>query len=138
MTQSPKKGSSSPTGQERRRTRRRPILETFSIFIVIPKKGLHRLEVQNISEDGMGFDLDVEGESPHNSPIKIGDTVDFRFYLNQSLFIPLSIQVVRVEEHHTGRRIGAEFQDKSTPGYKAFLSLLHFFDHVVDVVQIDK
>jgi len=123
---------------ERRRARRRPVLDTFSIFIVIPKKGLHRLEVQDISEGGLGFLLDVEGESPIDYPAKINDAIDFRFYMNNSLYIPMSVQIVRIEDLSTGRRVGAEFQDKSKPSYKAFLSLLKFLDDIIDVLQIDQ
>jgi hypothetical protein len=115
-------------------------LATFSVFVVVPKKGLHRLEVHNISENGMGFDLDLAGESPHDYPAQVGDSVEFRFYLNQSLFIPLKIQITRVDEQEGGhRRIGAEFQEgqKKTQSYKAFLSLLKLLDNIVDELKID-
>lgn len=122
---------------ERRRSRRRPVLSTFSIFIVIPKKGIHRLMVHDISELGMGFDLDIEGEPAGDYPAQIGDTVDFRFYLNSTLFIPLSIQITRLEETSLKRRVGAEFKDLSSPNYNAFLNFLQLLDKIVDFVQID-
>jgi hypothetical protein len=138
MTKGAKKESSSITGVERRRFQRRPVLETFSVFVVIPKKGIHRLELHDISEIGMGFDLDIEGEEPAAFPVREGEAIDLRFYLNQSLYIPLSIQITRIEDHHQKRRVGGEFQDKSTQGYQAFLSFLHLIDKIVDVVQIDE
>jgi len=135
MTKTNKQESSS--GIERRREKRRPMLETFSFFIVIPKKGLHKLGLHDISESGVGFDLDIEGESSTDFAAKDGDTIDFRFYLNRSLFIPLSANVARIEMSASGRRVGAEFKDKTSKNYKAFLSLLQLLDGIVDVVQID-
>jgi hypothetical protein len=128
------------TAPDRRQAQRRPVLNTFSVFVVVPKKGLHRLAVHDISENGMGFDLDLAGEFPQEYPAKVGDSVEFRFYLNQSLFIPLVIQIARVEEQAEGyRRIGAEFKEahKKTQSYKAFLSLLTFLDTIVDELKID-
>jgi hypothetical protein len=123
-------------GSERRREKRRPVLETFAFSIVIPKKGLYRLGLNDVSEGGIGFDIDIEGENP-DYPVKKGDTIDFRFYVNRSLFIPLSAQIARIEEKATGRRIGAEFKNKTDPNYKAFLSILQLLEVVADVAQID-
>ncbi len=127
----------SPFDADRRSARRRPILATFAVFVVIPKKGLHRLEVRDMSENGIGFDVDIEGESVTDFPIKIGDSIDFRFYLNHSLFIPMKIKIRRIEDHPMGRRAGAEFLEKRSPSHKAFLGFLNLLDHMVDVVQID-
>lgn len=123
--------------KERRKTERRPILYTFSIFLTIPKKGLYRLEVHDISETGIGFDLDIEGEEYSRFPVKEGFPIDLRFYINPSLYIPLSVQVTRIEDHHSKRRVGAEFQESSSENYKAFLSFLSLLDKIVDVVQIE-
>ena len=114
-----------------------PILATFSVFIVIPKKGIHRLPVHDISEIGMGFDLDIEGEPAQDFPISPGDTLDFRFYLNNSLYIPLTIQVVRIEEGHLKRRVGAEFSDTQSESHQAFLAFLNLLDKILDMIQID-
>jgi hypothetical protein len=137
VTKSNKKPFSSPSGSERRKAKRRPILDTFSVFVVVPKKGIHRLEVSDISETGMAFDLDVEGEETSYFPTHEGDTIDLRFYLNNSLYIPLSIQVIRVEDHRNKRRIGAQFQEKSSPNYQAFLSFIRLLDQINDIVQMD-
>jgi hypothetical protein len=132
-----KKDEGLPTGIERRRARRRPILATFSMYLVIPKKGLYKLTVHDISELGIGFDLDVEGESSSDFPVQIGDKLDSRLYLNQSLYIPLSLQIARVEDKPIVRRVGAEFQEHESINYKAFLSLLGFLDKMADALQVD-
>src|SRR6476620_1946496 len=128
---SKKTSDSSAKRAERRTFKRRPILATFSVFLVIPHKGMHRLEVLDISENGIGFNWDTEGETPSDYAIHEGDTIDLNFYLNPSLFIPLSIQVVRVDESNLIRRIGAEFQDKKSQGYKAYLAFIHLLDHLI-------
>lgn len=137
MTKGNKSNSSSQSGIERRKAIRRPILSTFSVFIAIPKKGLHRLQVHDMSELGIGFDLDVEGEELSAFPVKEGDPIEFRLYLNNTLFLPLTVQVKRVEEYHAKRRVGAEFQKQSSTGYKAFLSFLKMIDEIANTVQFD-
>jgi hypothetical protein len=123
---------------ERRKARRRPILNTFSLFVVAPKKGFHRLVIHDVSDLGIGFDLDTEGEDPGMFPIQPGDQVDLRLYLNQSLFLPVTVEVVRVQDQNTVRRVGAEFGDKNSKGYKAFLSFIQMLDGIVDAVRIDE
>jgi hypothetical protein len=130
-------------GIERRRTRRRPILETFSVFCVVPKKGMHRLQIHDVSDHGIGFDLDLEGELAQDFAVKNGESLDIHFYLNQSLYLPLTIRVARIEDRNATdaqsdakvRRIGAEF-DLKDKGHHAFLSFLQMLDAIVDVAQI--
>ena len=124
-------------GIERRRARRRPILNTFSLFVVVPKKGVHRLVIHDVSDLGIGFDLDTEGESQTDFPLTPGEIIDLRLYLNQSLYLPLSVEVVRIEERHLLRRVGAEFSNRSARNHKAFLSFLNMLDEVVDVAKIE-
>ncbi|MGK5081977.1 PilZ domain-containing protein [Bdellovibrionota bacterium FG-1] len=122
-------------GAERRRSNRRPILRTFSLFVVVPQKGIHRLEVHNVSEQGLSFDLDTEGEDAANFPLKESENLEIQFYLNQSLFLPLSVRIVRAETTGPVRRVGVEIvrQDKASEGFKAFIQML---DQVADVGQI--
>jgi len=123
---------------ERRRSRRRPVLRTFSIFAVVPRKGVHRLFVHDVSDMGIGFDFDTEGEEHSQSPVVQGDTFELRLYLNQSLYLPLSVQVKRIEDGGAVRRIGAEFNQRDSAGYKAFLAFLHMLDAVVDAAEIEQ
>lgn len=134
-TGSKKDSASSGSGIERRRTRRRPILDTFSVFCVVPKKGVHRLRIYDVSDHGIGFDLDTEGEEAQEFSIKNGEALDIHFYLNQSLYLPLSVQVARIEDRNQVRRIGAEFNQKDK-GYQAIAAFLKMLDAIVDVAQI--
>jgi hypothetical protein len=122
-------------GAERRRSRRRPILDSFSLFLSMPKKGPHRLRVHDVSDVGMRFDVDTEGESPEDFPMALGEMVDVHFYLNQSLYLPLSLKIIRVEGGDIVRRVGGEFPDKNSKEYKAFHAFLEMLDRVYEAAR---
>ncbi|MEK6705593.1 MAG: PilZ domain-containing protein [Bdellovibrionota bacterium] len=125
------------TMAERRLAKRRPILETFSIFVVVPKKGVHRLKLGDLSEIGIGFDLDIEGEPQAGFPMASGGEIGLRLYLNQSLYLPLVVKVVRVEKREGFRRVGATFSDAGGKVHNALVSFLHMLDDVIDVAKIE-
>jgi hypothetical protein len=125
-------------GQERRRTQRRPVLDTFSMFVVVPKKGMHRLRVHDISDLGLGFDLDTEGESFEDFKVSPKEKLEVHFYLNQSLYLPLMVEIARLETKNDVRRVGAELVDKSSRGYQAFLSFVKMLDTITGVAKIEE
>jgi hypothetical protein len=130
-----RKSGESP--QERRRAVRRPLLDSFSLFVVVPKKGGYRLKVHDVSDFGLGFDLDAEGESASDFPAVSGDRYALRFYLNQTLYLPLQVQLVRIEEKGRQRRVGVEIVDRSTPGYRAFAAFLRMLDALHEGGRMD-
>jgi hypothetical protein len=140
-----KNASSDKSGSERRRTRRRPILETFSMFCVVPKKGMHRLPLYDVSDHGIGFDidLDVEGmEEDQAFSLKLGEPMEVHFYLNQSLYLPLKGKVARIVERNGEapgqgkiRRIGAEIDPKD-PAHAGFAAFLKMLDAITDIAKI--
>ncbi len=121
---------------ERRKSQRRPILETFSLFVVVPKKGDHRLQVHDLSDQGVGFDIDTEGESISDFPLKAGETFELNFYLNQSLYIPLMVKVARIEETGVVRRIGAEFVKKDSKGFQALNAFVKLLDSLLEAAEL--
>ena len=120
---------------EKRRAQRRPILSTFSFFVVAPSKGIHRLAIHDISTLGIGFDFDSLGGGEDMS-IQSGDDLEIHLYLNQSLFIPLQIHVVRAVEGDHVKKIGAEFSDTSTKSYQALVTLCEMLDQLDDAAHI--
>jgi hypothetical protein len=122
--------------QERRRSKRRPILDTFSLFCVVPKKGVHRLQVHDISDLGLGFDLDIDGESFDEFPVKPKEKLDVQLYLNQSLYLTLKVEVARIEDSRGVRRVGAEFTDKTSNAHKAYAAFLQMLDLLSEVAEI--
>lgn len=132
-------------GAERRRTQRRPIIESFSMFCVVPSKGVHRLQVHDVSDNGIGFDFDTEGEELETFPLKSGEKLTVHLYLNQSLYLPLAVRIVRVEERNQVRRIGAEVlappagaaaKSAEASSHTAFLAFLKMLDALADSAHI--
>lgn len=121
---------------DKRKHKRRPILETFSVFVVFDKKGPHRLNVHDVSETGIGFTVDVEGETASDFPLKKGDEMELSFYLNQTLSIPLIVKVARLEEKDSLRHIGGEIAASGGKGLPAFRSFLQMLDQLAEVAQI--
>lgn len=112
---------------ERRKSKRREILENFSFYIQIPKFGPARHNVSNVSEYGIGFLVESLGGV---FTLNKDEIVDLRFYLNQSLFLPLKIQVSRQEKKGEIQEIGAVFLDTKSNQYQTFLSLVKFLDQI--------
>ncbi len=132
-----KKTDSEKSGIDRRGSKRRPILESFSFFVVVPKKGFHRLRVVDMSESGVGFDYDIIGEMKEAFPVTVGETFDLQFYLNQTLFFPLHVKVMRIDDSKVLRRVGAEFTVTGTPEHQGLCAILDMIDRVSEIVQFD-
>lgn len=122
---------------ERRKAERRPILESFSLFVSVPKKNVLRLPIHDLSELGIGFDLDAEGENPSDFPVKVGETLDIEIYLNQSLHIPLTIKVARIEGSEKTRKVGGEYADRSSKGFAALQAFIKMLDCVIGVGHLE-
>jgi hypothetical protein len=141
MGSKPKKKSENEegSGAERRQAKRRPVIESFSLFLVVPSKGVHRLRVHDVSEIGIGFDLDLDGESFEEFPVQKGQRIEIQLYLNQSLSLPLSVTVARVQADGTIRRIGAQFEKEASEngqGFRAYRAFVDMIDALAEVAEI--
>ncbi len=122
--------------KERREFPRKPILDSFSLFVVIPARGSHRLRVHDVSEQGLRFDFDLEGEDVKNSPLAEGDAIEARFFLNSSLSIPLQLEVVRVEKKSGLRRVGTKIKSPKASESKAFATFVDLIDVLVETANL--
>lgn len=114
---------------ERRKVKRREILEKFSFYICVPKIGFARHKVNDISELGIGFTIETLGGE---FKLAAQEQVDLHFYLNQSLYLPLKIQVMRQIDGNSTQEVGAVFLDTSTAIHQTFLTLVKFLDQVTE------
>ena len=117
----------------RRKVKRREILEKFSFYVCIPKLGYTRHQVNDISELGIGFDIATLGEFT----MQKDEVSELDFYLNQSLYLKLKINVVRsIEKAEMIQEVGAIFLDTETKAYQTFLTLVHFVDQLSESGEI--
>ena len=128
--------STSYKGSERRKALRRPVLGTFSLFLVIPKKGPQRLYIHDLSELGLGTDLEVEGEEDMGFSLTLGESLEVQLYLNQSLYLPLNVRVARLETINGVRRMGSEFSERTTQSMKALKAFVKMLDEILEVAEI--
>jgi hypothetical protein len=110
---------------EKRRAKRREILERFSFFICIPKLGMARHRVRDVSEAGIGFILETLGEFK----LKTGEECELHFYMNPSLYLPATIRVVRERDSADEQVIGAEFTGPHA-GSEAWTALVRLIDQL--------
>ena len=117
---------------ERRKSKRREILENFSFYIQIPKLGTARHRIHDISEFGIGFNVESLGGV---FTLSNDEKLELHLYLNQSLFLPLKIQVARQEQKKETQHVGAVFLDTQSNQYQTFLSLVKFLDQLSEFGQ---
>jgi hypothetical protein len=117
------------SGAERRRVKRREILENFSFYICIPKLGYTRHKVNDISELGIGFMVETLGEFR----LANQETCELQFYLNQSLYLPMQIQVVRaMDRPELIQEVGAIFTEMNDSAHDTFVTLVKLVDQMTE------
>ncbi len=116
--------------QPNRRENRRPVLESFQMFAVLPTMGHYRLKIYDITTLGIGFCFAPFAEfDPFHKPI-VGQELPLELYLNDSLHLHLNIRVVRLVENEDKHKIGAEFIHTDNESYHAFLAFMKFVDQL--------
>lgn len=127
--------SSNYKGKERRRSNRYPILDSFSFFVVIPKKGDYRLPLHDLSQTGISFTADMMENDPTAIEINSNETLDIHLFLNQSLYLPLKIKAIRVSEQGSVRKVGAEWASLAPKSKEALDSLIHLLSALDAVAE---
>ncbi len=124
------------SGQERRRTKRLPVLDSFGMFVTVAKKELLRLKLYDVSEGGLLFDVEIEGEPEGLFEWKLGEVFKVSFFLNPSLSIPLDVRIQRLDTTNGVRRVGTEIVDRKSKNYQAFSAVVNMLDVISEVAQI--
>jgi hypothetical protein len=118
---------------ERRQVKRTILSEFIGAFILVPEKGLQRVSIYDISENGVAFDMDLTGGG-----MREGEEVAMRVYLNQYTYFPFIVSVANVRALHDEgvTRHGCNFQ-KETPNHDALGHLVKFIESVSASLRTD-
>jgi hypothetical protein len=119
--------------QERREVRRTILTEFVGAFVVVPRQGLAKVSLYDISENGIAFDMDIKA-----GQFKTGEEVAMRVYLNQQTYFPFIVKVqnVRREVDEGVFRHGANFV-KDTINDKALHHFVKFIESVSASLEKD-
>lgn len=120
--------------KEERREVRRTILTGFiGAFVVVPNQGLLRVDIYDISEDGVAFDMEME-----NGQFEKGEEVAMRVYMNQHVYFPfiVTIQNGRTLASMDCVRHGASFV-KGTVNDEALYHFVKFIETVSASLERD-
>lgn len=81
---------------ERRQAKRTILTEFVSAMVVLPEKGLFKVDLYDISEEGISFDVEVS-----QGQFKIDEVLSIRIYLNHKTYFPMNLQVKHVTHEPT-------------------------------------
>jgi hypothetical protein len=73
---------------ERRQIKRTILSEFVSAMVVLPEKGLMKVSIYDISDQGISFDLEMDQGS-----FKADEEISMRVYLNHKTYFPITVQV---------------------------------------------
>lgn len=120
--------------RERRRVRRTILTEFIGAFVVVPKQGLKKVLIYDISENGLAFDVEVE-----NGNFRPGEEVAMRVYLNQDTYFPFVVKIANAREiiEDGCWRHGANFV-RGTVNDVALHHFVKFIETVSASLQKDK
>jgi hypothetical protein len=112
--------------EEKRRDYERVVFKSnFGVYTVMEQMGLHAVEIIDISEGGMQFQVPEKSEFQHN----IGDVFPIRFYFSADHFLSIDVKVVRsftaIENGQAVHRYGCLI-DKSMASYSAIYHFVQF------------
>ena len=74
--------------QERRQVKRTILSEFMSAMVVLPEKGLLKVALYDISEEGISFEIETQ-----QGQFKVGEEVLMRVYLNQKTYFPIQVSI---------------------------------------------
>ena len=118
---------------ERRIAKRTVLTEFVGCFIVIPQHGLRRVNMHDISESGIAFDVETQF-----GQFKTGEEVAARIYLSQKSYFPFTVKVtnIRNEDEFGMIRHGAVIQ--SAENEDALYHFIRFVESVSETLQHDE
>jgi hypothetical protein len=118
---------------EKRRVKRTILSEFIGTVVVVPRVGLQRVTIYDISEEGIAFDVPEEVGQFHK-----GEEVAMRVYLNKTTYFPFIVKIanLRPVQDEAVVRHGANFL-KDTINDEALYHFVKFIETVSASLQHD-
>ena len=118
---------------ERRKVRRTILSEFIGAYVIVPERGLQKVTIFDISEDGIAVDLEIG-----DGKFQVGEEVSMRVYLNQQTYFPFTIKVAnaRVIPEEGVTRHGSHFV-KGTVNDVALHHFVKFIETVSTSLRTD-
>ena len=119
--------------QDRRKVRRTILTEFIGAHVVVPREGLMKVSLYDVSEDGLSFDLGSEAGG-----FQAGEEIAMRVYLNYETYFPFLVKVhhVRSIDDEGVFRHGATFV-KGTVNEEALHHFVRFIETVSASLETD-
>ncbi|MGZ3747758.1 MAG: PilZ domain-containing protein [Pseudobdellovibrionaceae bacterium] len=76
--------------KERREVKRTILTEFIGAYAVLPERGLLKVTLYDISENGIAFDLE-----PQEGMFQEEEEVAIRVYLNQTTYFPFTVKIIK-------------------------------------------
>ncbi len=112
--------------QERRQVKRTILTEFISAHVVVPKRGLNKVAIHDISDEGIAFDLELD-----DGQFKKNEELAMRIYLNATTYFPFFVKVknCRFIDDEGVYRVGSQF-DKGSFNSEALSHFIKFIETV--------
>ena len=120
---------------ERRGSQRLLVVDSFALFVTLPKRPFLKLKIYDVSATGLQCDVVVEGEPDGSFSVAPNEELDVHLYLNQFLFLPLRVRVARIDQSGPTRRIGAEIIAKGTKSYESYTAFVKMLETLPGAAQ---
>ncbi|MNJ92563.1 hypothetical protein D3C87_102360 [compost metagenome] len=119
--------------RDRREVKRTILTEFVGAFVVLPERGLMKVALYDISDNGLAFDLELAEGGFHD-----GEEIAMRVYLNHSTYFPFTIRVnnCRMIEDEGVFRHGVSFA-KGTMNDIALHHFVKFIENVSASLKTD-
>jgi hypothetical protein len=119
--------------RERREVKRTILTEFVGASVILPERGLMKIALYDISDNGIAFDLDLA-----DGTFAEGEEIAVRVYLNHTTYFPFTVTVrsARVIEDEGVVRHGAQFV-KGTINDVALHHFVKFIENVSATLRKD-
>ena len=123
--------------EERRREYERVLFKnTLGVYTVIKQKGLHAIEVLDISEGGLSFQVSEKSDLL----LQQGETLDLRVYISGEYYLPVEVKIIRcISAIDNGRRVRHYgcIIDKGLASYAAIFHFIQFISKCAEHAHKD-